>query len=819
MLDGVRVVDLSNDVAGGYGTRLFATYGADVIKVEPPGGDPTRSLATISEGDPEASVLFGYVNAGKRSVVLDAWDPGERTRLWELLLTADVVVESAAPGAWRERGIDFAKLLRERPRVVICSVTPFGQDGPRAQWRTTALTAFASGGQMMLCGEPELPPLKTAGHQAYYQGGLHVFSSCMTALFGARRTGRGDWIDISMQEAQAASLEGFGPAAMTRETDSERAGNQARAIWGIYECADGYVGLASMARQTASVYRCIGQPQFAGDPAFANLLSTSENNDLVAALIAEWTAARTAQEVYAESDRHRAPFALIPTARDLLEWEPLRVSGFWREVDHPVLGRHSLPAGPFAIDGDRGVSRRAPLLGEHTAAVLGELPKQRSVVVERRVQQPPAPLMDGLRVLDLTQVWAGPYAARFLADMGADVIHIEGPSFPDAVRAVGRADVPRAFNRSSYFNEYNRNKRDLVLDLHHPAGLASFRRMVRQADVVMENWSVGVAEELGIGYEELRAINPRVVMVQMPGFSQDGPEATRVGFGPSIEQMGGIVALQGYPGGPPHKSGISYGDPVGGVVAAGAIALALLEREKTGQGSKVVIFQRDNVIGLVGEYLLAESIGRPLATRVGSRDIDFAPHNAYQATDDEGRFQLGLAGGVLQEYHDTWVTIAVDSDESWRQLVGAVGDPRLEDRRYDTVGGRRADEDRIDTIIAEWVHGQEAEACAALLQSAGVSAMPVLSPLMLVRDAHLEARGYYPTVAHPDVGEVRTTHPVWRLRNRAQPPLQPAPCFGEHNAEILRDLAGLSDDEIDGLRAAGVIAEEPLPLRERTPAG
>lgn len=818
MLDGVRVVDLSDDVAGGYGTRLFATYGADVIKVEPPGGDPTRRLATIRVGDPEASVLFGYVNAGKQSVVLDAEDPAERAKLWDLLLSADVVVESGAPGEWRDRGVDFGKLLDERPAIVVCSVTPFGQDGPRAQWRTTALTAFASGGQMMLCGEPELPPLKTAGHQAYYQGGLHAFSSCMTALFGARRTGRGEWIDISLQEAQAASLEGFGPAAMTRESDSGRAGNQARAIWGIYECLDGYVGLASMARQTASVYHCIGQSQWAGDPAFANILSTSDNNDLVTALIAEWVGARTAQEVYAESDRHRAPFALIPSARDLLEWEPFRANGFWREVDHPVLGRHALPAGPFAIDSDRGVSRRAPLLGEHTAEVLAELPARRKPSASAK-PQPVKPLMDGLRVLDLTQVWAGPYAARFLADMGADVIHIEGPTFPDAVRAVGRANVPRAFNTASYFNEYNRNKRDLVLDLHHPAGLSAFREMVRQADVVMENWSVGVAEALGIGFEELRAINPRVVMVQMPGFSQDGPEATRVGFGPSIEQMGGIVSLQGYPGGPPHKSGISYGDPVGGVVAAGAIALALLEREKTGRGSKVVVFQRDNVIGLIGEYLLAESIGRPLPTRLGSRDADFAPHNVYRAEDDDGRVQLGLAGGVLQEYHDTWVTIAVDSDESWRRLVDVIGDRRLEDPRYETLTGRRADEDLLDSIIAGWVSNQDAGACATRLQAAGVSAMPVLSPLMLVRDEHLNARGYYPRVTHPDAGVVRTTHPVWRLRRRVQPPLRPAPCFGENNDEVLRDLAGLSEREIDELRKTGVIAEEPLPVRERTPAG
>jgi len=819
MLEDLRVVDLSSDVAGAYAAKFFATFGADVIKVEPPEGDTTRFLEPRLGDSPDFGVLFAYLNTGKRSAVLDPTDVTQRDALWRLLLTADLVIETGAPGEWEARGIDLGALLEERPAIVICSITPFGQDGPRAHWRTTALTAFAAGGQHMICGDPEREPLKTAGHQAYYQGGLHGFAASMTALVAARRTGIGDRLDISLQEAQAASLEGGGPNAMVRGVDSGRTGNQARAVWGIYPSADGYVGVAAMARQTGSVYRAVGHPELAEDPGFMNLLANPEKNEIAAALITEWTTARTGREIYDESQRQRAPFSLIPTPRELLEWPPLVEAGFWQELDHPALGKHMQPSPPFTVAGERGNIRRAPLLGEHTSEVLAEL--ARGEVVREEVRQaalsagdatagaPPRPLLDGIRILDLTQVWAGPYAARFFADMGADTIHIEGPGFPDAVRGVGRGDDPRSFNKAPYFNEYNRNKRGVALDLHTPEGIEAFRRLVSTADVVIENWSVGVAERLGIGYEDLRALNPRIALVQMPGFGQEGPEAERVGFGPTIEQTGGLVALQGYEGGPPHKSGISYGDPTGGIVAAGATALALLRRERTGEGCKVVVTQRNNIIGMVGEYMVAESLGHPLPVRIGNRDPQFVPHGVYRTRDSEPRTQADALGNPIGEYTDTWLAIAVDSDEAWSTLRGIVGDARLDDAAYATAAGRRAAEDAIDAVLAEWARDLEPGEAAARLQAAGVSAMPVLSALMLVNDAHLAARGYYPEYDHPEAGRQKTSRPVWRLQRRPFEGVRPAPCFGEHNAEVLRDIAGYSDEEIAAFAASGVIAEVP----------
>ncbi len=408
-------------------------------------------------------------------------------------------------------------------------------------------------------------------------------------------------------------------------------------------------------------------------------------------------------------------------------------------------------------------------------------------------------------------MWAGPFATRFLGDTGADVIHIEGTTFPDAVRAIGPVDGERTFDRSPYFNEYNRSKRGIALDLQQPEGLAAFRALVAQADVVIENWSADVATRLGVSCEELRRINPRISMLQMPGFSQEPPESERVGFGPTIEQMGGLVSLQSYAGGPPHKSGISYGDPTAGTLAAGAVALALLHRERAGEGLHMVLRQRDNIIGLIGEFIVAESIGAAYPVREGNRDVDCAPHGVYRAADGAPR-PLGAARGTSGETREEWLAVAVEDDAAWEALQSVVGDARLAAPRYATLAGRRAGEDAIDAAIAEWARAQDAGDAAERLQAAGVSAAPVLSPLMLVRDAHLAARGFYTTYDHPVAGRQRTTHPVWRLRRRALLPLRAAPCFGEHNAEVLRDVAGYDETQVGALEAAHVIADAPLPV-------
>jgi crotonobetainyl-CoA:carnitine CoA-transferase CaiB-like acyl-CoA transferase len=278
MLEGIRVVELSTDVAGAFAGRLLAAYGADVIVVEPPGGHAIRNLPPhAGGGGPDASVVAAYLHAGKRSVALDLADDADRAVAARLVRSADAVIDSYAPGALAALGLDLGALAEERPATVVCAITPYGQTGPRAGWRATALTAAATGGQMSMAGDPDRPPMKTAGHQAYCQAALHAFGAITAGLYAARVSGVGDEIDISIQEVQVATLEGAGPAALTRGGDGFRTGNITFAQWGIHQSADGWVGVAAMPRQTGAIYDCIGHPEFKADPSVANGWSPGGN--------------------------------------------------------------------------------------------------------------------------------------------------------------------------------------------------------------------------------------------------------------------------------------------------------------------------------------------------------------------------------------------------------------------------------------------------------------------------------------------------------------------------------------------------------------
>ncbi|MEO9255099.1 MAG: CoA transferase, partial [Tepidiformaceae bacterium] len=456
MLEGIRVVEVTTEPGGALAGRLLAAYGADVIVVEPPQGHAIRSLPPRASDDPNASILFAYLGSGKRSITIDFSDPADLATLRTLIDSADVVIESQEPGTPARVGLDPEVLIEASPRLVICSITPFGQDGPRAHWRATSITAAAAGGEMSVCGESDQPPLKTAGHQAHYQAGLHAFSAILSALYAVKRTGVGDWLDISIQEVQASTLEGVGPGALFTGLDAGRtAGNHPFAQWGIHECKDGYIGIASMPRQSFSVYDCIGHPELKDDPDFASGWSPVPN-ELLSVLIPEWTSTRTAEEIFEYAAGFRAPFSMIPTPKEILNWPGLADVGFWREVTHPVLGQHPLPSPPIAFaDGSRGVAKRAPLLGEHNAEVRSEL----SSYTPRAAAPQTAGLghaLDGVRVVDVTAVWAGPYGTRFLADLGAEVIKVEGPSAADPIRTMAGARSVPGINQSNYFNEYNR---------------------------------------------------------------------------------------------------------------------------------------------------------------------------------------------------------------------------------------------------------------------------------------------------------------------------------------------------------------------------
>jgi len=220
--------------------------------------------------------------------------------------------------------------------------------------------------------------------------------------------------------------------------------------------------------------------------------------------------------------------------------------------------------------------------------------------------------------------------------------------------------------------------------------------------------------------------------------------------------------------------------------------------------------QRDGIVGLVGEYVVAEGIGQPIPTRIGNRDLLYSPHNVYRTHDTEPRLRLGINEEVMGEEIDTWIAIAVDSDEAWQGLRSVVGDARLDDPTYAQVEGRRAAEEAIDAVIAEWARDKDPDEAAAALQGAGVAASPVYTPLGLTTEAHLAARGAFTTYDHAVTGVQRTTLPVWRMARRPVTHVGPAPAFGQHNAEVLITLGGYTDAEVEAMAESGLIADAPV---------
>ena len=403
--------------------------------------------------------------------------------------------------------------------------------------------------------------------------------------------------------------------------------------------------------------------------------------------------------------------------------------------------------------------------------------------------------LHGIRVLDLTMAWAGPYGTRLLADMGAEVIKIESVNNWDVLRALNgqRPDVDRVWDKSPYFNALNRNKYGCALDLANPKGRELFLRLATKSDIVTDNFRAEVMDNLGLTYEALSTVNDRIIVVSMPGHGKTGPERDFVTYGTTIEALSGLAHLSGYEGGPPHKTGIAYPDPLAGVAAAAAVALALWDRRRTGHGQYIELAQRENMISVVGEFVVAFSLNGREPPRRGNRHSSMAPHGCYPCKGD-----------------DHWLTIACENDAQFAALCVVIGLPKLaRDERFSDVVSRYRNQDALDDIIAAWSRDRTKEEAAEALQAAGVPAMPVLSVPEVFADEHLRAREFFEPVSHAIAGAWDVDGVHWRMSETPAHVRLPAPAFAEHNDYVFGEVLGLSEEEIAQLEAEGVTGRTP----------
>ena len=409
--------------------------------------------------------------------------------------------------------------------------------------------------------------------------------------------------------------------------------------------------------------------------------------------------------------------------------------------------------------------------------------------------------LDGIRIADLSQVWSGPYATRILGDLGADVIKVEGPHRPDPERgpmepnAKGGGVYPdgdpgdEPYNRAGRFVEYNRNKRDIAIDLKTPEGVEILKSIVAVSDVVIENFSVGVTQRLGIDYEQLRRVKPDVVMISMPAFGATGPDSGYVAFGPQQECLVGLAAITGYDPGIPMSTGVFYPDPTVALYAVSAILTALWHREMTGEGQHIELAQREAVTFALPEPLidLAETGETPSPS--ANSHPTWSPHGCFRCKGT-----------------DNWIAVSVTNDREWRSLLTCIGRADLlEDELFSSPEARIRNRRAAEEVVESWTALHEPASAMNILQSANVPAGAVMSMAEVLDDPQYKQRGFFVDIDYTaGVGRHPSLGFPWQFSDTPASVRRPTPRFAEHTAEVLREIANLDEDEIGLLFDSGI---------------
>jgi crotonobetainyl-CoA:carnitine CoA-transferase CaiB-like acyl-CoA transferase len=775
LLDGVRVVDLT-DAYGAFSSRLLADLGAEVVRVEPwGGGQGRRRSPTAADG---TSLHHLHRNVGK--LVIESDDPATADGL---LAGADIVfcappVPWALPAASQEP----ARLAQRHPHLIVVSVTPFGLDGPTAEWRASELVAQALAGVVYRSGVPELPPVAAPGSYCEDVGAAVAALAALIALRQARESGHGQLVDVSAILALAQCTEMSLPLWSQFRNKAQRTG---AGLYPLFECTDGLARLVlpMSPAEWRSLITWLGSPPEWTGPAWEQpMLGPLEREQVVARIPARFAAGSRA-ELAAQGDAFGLRITPVLTPAEVLSNEHVTARGSFAEVNIGASGQSGrVTTSVFGVDGHRAGAVRPP-------RTVSAVPQWQSRPAPRTPAPAAALPLTGIRVLEVGSGVAAPEAGRVLSEWGADVIKLESRRRPDFQRHVMGGDMNPAFSTP------NRNKRVLAADLSTDAGRELVHRLLPQIDVLIENNATGVVDRLGLGWDTASAINPRLVMVNTQLYGDRGPWASKKGYGPSARAIAGLTWLWAH--GPDAPRGVMTIHPdhlAGRLAAIGALA-ALDSRDRTGRGRRIDIAQFEAVMTLLGDVLAAESLHPGAAQPVGNRSSEGAPWNLFRCAD-----QIGDGG----EPAERWLAVCVPDDHAWTALLSVA--PEGFDRpEWRSCDGRLAAADAVDAAVAAWLRDTNAADAEALLQKAGVPAGQALAPGDQVEHVHYVAHGYPVPVEQPGSGPLLLEGPAFQAARMGTPRCEPAPLPGQHTAEICRELLGLDDADIDRLVAAAAI--------------
>jgi len=849
-LTGIRVIELADEQAEYCGLTL-AGLGADVIKIEPPGGNPTRRLGPFYEDreDPERSLFFWQYNRGKRSLVLDLHQERDRERFRALVASADILLESTPRGELDRLGLSADALMRQTPALIVARVSPFGDHGPWADFKGSDLIHLALGGVMMNCGydpapggQYDLPPIAPQMWHAFHIAGEQLAFSIVAALLYRWRAGQGQKVSCAIHEAVAKSTEVdlmtwvMRRALVMRQT-SRHAREGVTPHPSIVHTKDGRWVMANLGTRPGETKALVALLEKYGieaglDAEKSTLPTSGRFVPGTGPSVAKRDHAMEAVQRFVRAFTYEhVPWREAQEAGML--WAPLRkphenaMDEHWlvrkscTDIEHPELGRAFRYATSkwLATRTAWTVGRRAPLLDEDAATVTPE--RTRELPVAAPDARPPAgePLsprgkpfpLHGIRILDFTWFLASAGGTRFLAAFGAESIKVELKSHPDTRMAAmapigGRAARDAATgplqgvtdpDMGGQFNNKNPGKRGVSLNVRHPKGLEIARRLVAMSDIVAEGFSPGVLDSWGLGYDAMRAIKPDIIYVQQSGMGAQGTYGRFRTVGPVANSFSGLSEMSGLPEpAPPAGWGYSYLDWMGAYSFALAMLTALFHRERTGEGQWVDASQAEVGLLISGTAILDWSANGRIWSRYGNRSPHkpAAPHGAYPS--------LGV---------DRWIAIACFTDAEWRALAQVAGHPEwASDVRFKDLAGRLKHHDALDALVAGWTTSRDGYETMMALQRAGVPAgVCQTAGDRCDRDPQLAALEWLTEVTGTKIGRWPIAEVPIKLS--ASPAYiggridRGAPCYGEDNDYVYGELLGMSSAEIKTLTDEGVI--------------
>ena len=753
LLSGIRVVEYSRDVPASACALEFARWGARVSVFEANDSRLSDAAPTIDRGGETVSLLRESLLAGK---TLESGD-------WRSELSGADVFVTDAPLAELEHIAD------EFPELVVVHSSPFGTDGPYSDYLSDDLIIQSLSGFAGTNGVAPQEPLAAPAAIIPRAIGILGAVAAFAALLERMQSGRGEWIELSSHEACSTLI---------MSLRSEFLGEALPRVGGtpgwaeVMQTADGYITLSPWSRETLRnapiAFGCDPPPDelLEGEGRFAEQQPSLE-------YVRPIVESMDATTIWTKLSELGSVMAMHRTARQLLRDPQLQAIDFFRNNN-----------------GLTGAGRAM-----RVTAVENQTERADRFALRQQPGRSTGPL-DGLRVVDFTHAWLGPYASGLLNDLGAEVIKVEGPKRPDLWRyeASGpmRVAAPDAhpLNVRPNFNMANRGKRTISIALDTEEGRDLALGLVARADVVLENFRPRVLQNLRLTHEHMREVNPHIALVSFSGFGTGGPYDNFRANGGTTEGNAGWDLLLGYRGDKPVMLGTMQADPiVGAQMAASALAAALrAQSERAAIHVEGSMFE--SAVAYIDEYLLAASAGQEMPARDGNRIPGAAPHECFRCAD-------GVDG------NDEWIAISVRDDETWLRLAEMAG---IDRPHWRTATGRKAKEVELESALSEWTRGWNALTLQYRLQEIGVPAAAVHSTLTHLRDPHLAARDWWLQLTHPDTGTRQYQGFPWRLRRRPAACATPAPRLGEHTVEILEETLCLSDEAIDELIESGVVA-------------